>query len=54
MKFRISRIRREFGVPVSFTTRSASATKDGIIECHSYEEETPSFLRKELDKSTQV
>ena len=54
MKFRISRIRREFGAPVNFTTRSASDAKDGIIECPSYEEETPSFLKRELDKGIQV
>ena len=54
MKFRISRIRREFGAPVSFTTRSASDAKDGIIECPSYEEETPCIQRKELDKGIQV
>ncbi|KXJ19255.1 WD repeat-containing protein 63 [Exaiptasia diaphana] len=54
MKFRISRLRREFGAPYNFTTRSASDAKDGIIECPSYDEETPSFQRKELEKGIQA
>ncbi|XP_048581354.1 dynein axonemal intermediate chain 3 [Nematostella vectensis] len=54
VKFRISRLRREFGAPVSFTTHSATDAKGGLIDCPSYDEETPSFKKMEFEKAIQA
>jgi len=54
VKFRISRKRREFGVPVSFSDRNVSDAKDGFVECPSYDDDGYGLLKKELDKGIQV
>ena len=54
VKFRISRKRREFGVPVTFGDRNVSDAKDGFVECPSFEDDGFSLLKKELDKGIQV
>ena len=54
VKFRISRKRREFGVPVTFSDRNVSDAKDGFVECPSYEDDGYGLLKKELDKGIQV
>jgi len=54
VKFRISRKRREFGVPVTFSDRNVSDAKDGFVECPSYDDDSYGLLKKELDKGIQV
>jgi hypothetical protein len=54
VKFRISRKRREFGVPVTFSDRNVSDAKDGFVECPSYDDDGYGLLKKELDKGIQV
>lgn len=54
VKFRISRKRRKFGVPVTFSDRNVSDAKDGFVECPSYEDDGYGLLKKELDKGIQV
>ncbi|XP_058964872.1 dynein axonemal intermediate chain 3-like [Pocillopora verrucosa] len=54
VKFRISRKRREFGVPVTFGDRNVSDAKDGFVECPSFEDDGFSLLKKELDKGIQA
>ncbi|PFX30161.1 Dynein intermediate chain 2, axonemal [Stylophora pistillata] len=54
VKFRISRMRREFGAPVTFGDRNVSDAKDGFVECPSFEDEGYSLLKKELDKGIQA
>ena len=54
VKFRISRKRREFGVPVRFGDRNVSDAKDGFVECPSYDDESYGLIKRELDKGIQV
>ncbi|KAG5275640.1 hypothetical protein AALO_G00122930 [Alosa alosa] len=48
LKYKISRIRREFGAPVIFSDRNAVETKDGFMECASYQDKT--FSLKEMER----
>ncbi|XP_015210607.2 dynein axonemal intermediate chain 3 isoform X2 [Lepisosteus oculatus] len=50
LRYRASRIRREFGAQVQFTDRNASASKDGYIECPPYQDK--SFCIKQLERDT--
>ncbi|XP_070562697.1 dynein axonemal intermediate chain 3-like isoform X2 [Ptychodera flava] len=50
VKFTISRVRREFGAPVTLSDRNAGDAKDGYIECTSYEDK--SFNIKKMEKET--
>ncbi|KAL2089545.1 hypothetical protein ACEWY4_014233 [Coilia grayii] len=52
LKYRISRLRREFGAPVVFSDRSAAETKDAFMECASYEDK--SFSLREMEGSRGV
>ncbi|XP_063056855.1 dynein axonemal intermediate chain 3 isoform X2 [Engraulis encrasicolus] len=49
LKYRISRVRREFGAPISFSDRNALETKDAFMECVSYEDKR--FSLKEMEGS---
>ncbi|MBN3313246.1 WDR63 protein, partial [Atractosteus spatula] len=50
LRYRASRVRREFGAQVQFTDRNASAAKDGYIECPPYQDK--SFCIKQLERDT--
>lgn len=50
LKYKISRIRREFGAPVIFSDRNAVETRDGFMECASYQDK--SFSLKEMERSS--
>uniref|UniRef100_A0A4W3HMR7 Dynein axonemal intermediate chain 3 n=1 Tax=Callorhinchus milii TaxID=7868 RepID=A0A4W3HMR7_CALMI len=54
VKFRISRIRKEFGSKVLFTDRSASAAKDSYVECASYPDSSFSLKMMERDVGVQA
>ncbi|NWV22739.1 WDR63 protein, partial [Origma solitaria] len=54
IKFKISRVRRKFGAPITFTDRNASDDKDGYAECSSYEDETFSIKMLERDVGFQI
>uniref|UniRef100_A0A4W3HJW7 Dynein axonemal intermediate chain 3 n=1 Tax=Callorhinchus milii TaxID=7868 RepID=A0A4W3HJW7_CALMI len=54
LKFRISRIRKEFGSKVLFTDRSASAAKDSYVECASYPDSSFSLKMMERDVGVQA
>ncbi|XP_067892433.1 dynein axonemal intermediate chain 3 isoform X2 [Heterodontus francisci] len=54
MKFMISRIRREFGAPVSFEDRNDFETKDSYVECASYQDKNFSIKKLERDIGIQA
>ncbi|KAJ1171321.1 hypothetical protein NDU88_003184 [Pleurodeles waltl] len=54
IKYMVSRIRKEFGAPISFSDQNASSAKDGYIECTSYEDKRFSIAMKERDTGIQV
>ncbi|NWV36559.1 WDR63 protein, partial [Grantiella picta] len=54
IKFRISRIRRKFGAPITFTDRNASDDKDNYAECTPYEDETFNIKMLERDVGLQI
>ncbi|NXP05918.1 WDR63 protein, partial [Thinocorus orbignyianus] len=49
IKYRISRVRRKFGAPITFTDKNASHVKDSYIECTSYQDKA--FSIKMLEKN---
>ncbi|CAB1323949.1 unnamed protein product [Coregonus sp. 'balchen'] len=52
LKYRISRVRREFGAPIFFSERNATETKDGFIECTPYQDKN--FSLKQMERHTGV
>ncbi|NWI50354.1 WDR63 protein, partial [Calyptomena viridis] len=54
IKFKISRVRRKFGAPITFTDKNASDEKDGYVECTSYEDKTFSIKMLERDVGVQM
>uniref|UniRef100_A0A8C7FY39 Dynein axonemal intermediate chain 3 n=1 Tax=Oncorhynchus kisutch TaxID=8019 RepID=A0A8C7FY39_ONCKI len=51
-RYRISRVRREFGSPIFFSDRNAMETKDGFIECTPYQDKN--FSLKQMERHTGV
>ncbi|NXF06603.1 WDR63 protein, partial [Smithornis capensis] len=54
IKFKISRVRRKFGAPITFTDRNASDVQDSYAECTSYEDKTFSIKMLERDVGMQM
>ncbi|NWV84831.1 WDR63 protein, partial [Dasyornis broadbenti] len=54
IKFKISRVRRKFGAPITFTDKNASDDKDSYAECTSYEDNTFSIKMLERDVGLQT
>ncbi|XP_056212523.1 dynein axonemal intermediate chain 3 isoform X3 [Falco biarmicus] len=54
IKYMISRVRRKFGAPITFTDKNASHVKDSYIECMSYQEKTFSIKMLEKDVGIQM
>lgn len=52
LKYRISRVRREFGAPIFFSDRNAMETKDGFLECTPYQDKN--FSLKQMERHTGV
>ncbi|NXB40792.1 WDR63 protein, partial [Eulacestoma nigropectus] len=54
IKYKISRVRRKFGAPITFTDKNASDDKDSYAECASYEDNTFSIKMIERDVGVQT
>ncbi|KFP67853.1 WD repeat-containing protein 63, partial [Cariama cristata] len=54
IKYKISRVRRKFGAPITFTDKNASHVKDSYIECISYQDKTFSIKMLEKDVGIQM
>ncbi|KAM6305555.1 dynein axonemal intermediate chain 3 [Aegotheles albertisi] len=54
IKYMISRVRRKFGAPITFTDKNASHVKDSYVECTSYQDKTFSNKMLEKDLGIQV
>ncbi|NXK14203.1 WDR63 protein, partial [Herpetotheres cachinnans] len=54
IKYMISRVRRKFGAPITFTDKNASHVKDSYIECMSYQDKTFSIKMLEKDVGIQM
>ncbi|NXB79995.1 WDR63 protein, partial [Donacobius atricapilla] len=54
IKFKISRVRRKFGAPITFTDKNASDEKDSYAECTAYEDDTFSIKMLERDVGVQM
>ncbi|NXE89341.1 WDR63 protein, partial [Menura novaehollandiae] len=54
IKYKISRVRRKFGAPITFTDKNASHVKDSYTECTSYEDKTFSIKMLERDVGVQM
>ncbi|NXS49840.1 WDR63 protein, partial [Balaeniceps rex] len=54
IKYMISRVRRKFGAPVTFTDKNASHVKDSYVECTSYQDKTYSIKMLEKDVGVQM
>ncbi|NXH78999.1 WDR63 protein, partial [Hydrobates tethys] len=54
IKYMISRVRRKFGAPVTFTDKNASHVKDSYIECMSFQDKTFSIKMLEKDVGVQM
>ncbi|KFP24790.1 WD repeat-containing protein 63, partial [Colius striatus] len=54
IKYMISRVRRKFGTPITFTDRNASHVKDGYVECTPYEDKAFSINMLEKDVGLQT
>ncbi|XP_051480966.1 dynein axonemal intermediate chain 3 isoform X8 [Apus apus] len=54
IKFMISRARRKFGAPITFTDKNASQEKDSYVYCPSYQDKTFSNKILEKDVGTQM
>jgi len=50
----ISRVRRKFGAPITFTDMNASHVRDGYVECTSYQDKTFSIKKLEKDVGIQI
>ncbi|OWK64393.1 WD repeat-containing protein 63 [Lonchura striata] len=54
IKYKISRVRRKFGAPITFTDKNASDEKDSYAECTAYEDDTFSIKILERDVGVQM
>ncbi|NWT68187.1 WDR63 protein, partial [Prunella himalayana] len=54
IKYKISRVRRKFGAPITFTDKNAADEKDSYAECTAYEDDTFSIKMLERDVGVQV
>ncbi|NXI97389.1 WDR63 protein, partial [Psophia crepitans] len=54
IKYMISRVRRKFGAPITFTDKNASHVKDSYVECTSYQDKTFSIKMLEKDVGVQT
>ncbi|NXS88761.1 WDR63 protein, partial [Erpornis zantholeuca] len=54
IKYKISRVRRKFGAPITFTDKNASDDKDSYAECTSYEDNTFTINIIERDVGVQT
>uniref|UniRef100_A0A8C5TUX5 WD repeat domain 63 n=1 Tax=Malurus cyaneus samueli TaxID=2593467 RepID=A0A8C5TUX5_9PASS len=54
IKYKISRVRRKFGAPITFTDKNASDDKDSYAECASYEDKTFTIKMLERDVGLQI
>ncbi|XP_010294352.1 PREDICTED: WD repeat-containing protein 63 [Phaethon lepturus] len=54
IKYMISRVRRKFGAPVTFTDKNVSHIKDSYVECMSYQDKTFSIKMLEKDVGIQM
>ncbi|KAL7863998.1 hypothetical protein AOLI_G00154180 [Acnodon oligacanthus] len=54
LRYKISRVRREFGAPVRFSTCSAEDLRDNCIECSSYQDKSYSIRRMEKQCGVQA
>ncbi|XP_043556049.1 dynein axonemal intermediate chain 3 [Chiloscyllium plagiosum] len=54
VKIMISRVRREFGAPVSFSDRNDAEIKDSYVECTSYQDKNFSIKKLERDIGIQA
>ncbi|NWU44000.1 WDR63 protein, partial [Hylia prasina] len=54
IKYKLSRVRRKFGAPVTFTDKNASDDKDSYAECTAYEDDTFSIKMLERDVGVQI
>ncbi|XP_036377329.1 dynein intermediate chain 3, axonemal [Megalops cyprinoides] len=54
IKYKISRVRRQFGAPILFSDRNALETTDGFIECLPYQDKNFSLLMMERNTGIQA
>ncbi|NXJ47178.1 WDR63 protein, partial [Spizaetus tyrannus] len=54
IKYMISRVRKKFGAPITFTDKNASQVKDSYFECTSYQDKTFSIKILEKDVGVQM
>ncbi|NXU55039.1 WDR63 protein, partial [Turnix velox] len=54
IKYKISRVRRKFGAPITFTDKNASDFEDSYIECTSYEAKSFSIKMLEINVGIQM
>ncbi|XP_074895207.1 dynein axonemal intermediate chain 3 isoform X2 [Buteo buteo] len=54
IKYMISRVRKKFGAPITFTDKNASYVKDSYFECTSYQDKTFSIKILEKDVGIQI
>ncbi|RMC08525.1 hypothetical protein DUI87_14771 [Hirundo rustica rustica] len=54
IKYKISRVRRKFGAPITFTNKNASDDKDSYAECTAYKDDTFSIKMLERDVGVQM
>ncbi|NXY55699.1 WDR63 protein, partial [Callaeas wilsoni] len=54
IKYKISRARRKFGAPITFSDKNASDEKDSYAECMAYEDNTFSITMLERDVGVQM
>uniref|UniRef100_A0A8C9W9N0 Dynein axonemal intermediate chain 3 n=1 Tax=Scleropages formosus TaxID=113540 RepID=A0A8C9W9N0_SCLFO len=54
LKYLVSRVRKKFGAPVNFTDRNALESKEGYIECTSYQDRNFRLIQMERNSATQA
>ncbi|XP_062280826.1 dynein axonemal intermediate chain 3 [Scomber scombrus] len=54
MWYKLSRVRRKFGAPVSFSDRNTADAKDGYLECASYQDSRFSIKQMQRDCGMQA
>ncbi|NWS04714.1 WDR63 protein, partial [Motacilla alba] len=54
IKYKISRVRRKFGAPITFTDKNAADEKESYAECTAYEDDTFSIKMLERDVGVQM
>ncbi|KAF4793094.1 hypothetical protein TURU_114834 [Turdus rufiventris] len=54
IRYKMSRARRKFGAPITFTDKNASDDKDSYAECTAYEDDTFSIKMLERDVGVQM